>query len=71
MKLDLQLQAFAARDIARGFLGHSYQLRFSKLGNTNCYLKFFVLNAFYISNAIFSLLKFLQLSMLSSLKVKF
>jgi len=27
--LDLQLQAFAARDIAHGFLGH--------LSNTNCY----------------------------------
>jgi len=37
----LQLQAFAARDIVRGFLGHSYQLRFCKLGNTNCYFKIF------------------------------
>jgi len=39
----LQLQAFAARDIARGFLGH--------LGNAIAILNFFVLNTFYISNA--------------------
>jgi len=43
IKLDLQLQAFAARDIARGFLGH--------LSNAIATLKFFVLNAFYVSNA--------------------
>jgi len=42
-KLELQLQAFAARDITCGFLGH--------LGNTIATLKFFILNAFYISNA--------------------
>jgi len=45
VQLDLQLQAFAARDNARQFLGH--------LGNTIATLKFFVLNAFYISNAAF------------------
>jgi len=38
----LQLQAIAARGITRGFLDH--------LGNTIAILKFFVQNAFYISN---------------------
>jgi len=35
----LQLQAIAARDIARGFLGHSYQSHFSNLGTTYCLFK--------------------------------
>jgi len=30
-KLELQLQAIAKRDIAHGFLGHSYQSHFSNL----------------------------------------
>jgi len=39
-KLELQLQAIAARDIERGFLGHdSYQSHFSNLGTTNCQFK--------------------------------
>jgi len=41
--LELQLQAFAERDIVRGFL--------DPLDNTIATLKFFVINAFYISNA--------------------
>jgi len=52
----LQQQAFAARDIARGFLGH--------LGNTIATLKFFILNAFYISNVwiywLFKVFNFLR-----------
>jgi len=39
-QLELQLQAIAARDIAHGFLGHSYQTHFSNLGTTNCHFKF-------------------------------
>jgi len=39
-KLELQLQAIAARDIARGFLGLSYQQpHFSNLGATNYHYK--------------------------------
>jgi len=38
-KLELQLQAIAARDITHGFLGYSYQSHFSNLGTTNCYFK--------------------------------
>jgi len=38
-KLELQLQAIAARDIARGFLDHSYQSHLSNLGTTNCHFK--------------------------------
>jgi len=35
----LQLQAIAARDIASGFMGHSYQSHFSNWGTTNCHFK--------------------------------
>jgi len=38
-ELELQLQAIAARDNARGFLDHSYQSHFSNLGTTNCHFK--------------------------------
>jgi len=32
LKLKLQMQAIAARDIVQAFLGHSYQSRFNNLG---------------------------------------
>jgi len=34
-RLGLQLQAFAAGEIARGFLGHFCQLHFYNFGNIN------------------------------------
>jgi len=54
IQLDLQVQAFAARDIARGFLGH--------LGNMIAILKYFVLNAFYITFQTLEFIGFLKFS---------